>query len=125
MHLILSNETLTVCRLPANTATPDWAVGKLTSITRTADETSILCAAKHVPADVKAETPWRAFRIAGTLDFNEVGILAALAEPLANASISIFVISTFDTDYLLVKAARLKDAISVFEQNGHKVSREA
>lgn len=94
------------------------------SITYTAEETSVLCALESVPDSVKAEKPWRAFRISGTLDFNEIGIISALVKPLADAAISIFVVSTFDTDYLLVKSGRLRDAISVFEQHGHRVSRQ-
>ena len=123
MHLILLKDTLAVCRLAPGTALPDWARGSLVSVTHTADESSVLCALESVPDTVKTEKPWRAFRVAGTLDFNEIGILSALAKPLADAAISIFVVSTFDTDYLLVKAGRLKDAVSVLEQNGHKVSR--
>jgi hypothetical protein len=71
-------------------------------MTRTADELSIVCASASVPDDVRAERGWRAFRIAGSIPFSTVGVIRSLTAPLADAGIGVFVISTFDTDYLLV-----------------------
>ena len=77
--------------------------GAFTSITRTPDELSIVCDEDAVPADIKAERGWRTLRIEGPIPFEMVGVAAALLSPLAEAGISIFLVSTFDTDYLLVK----------------------
>ncbi len=99
---------------------PDWAGGGgFLSLTRTADETSVVCAQDAVPANVAAEPGWRALKLLGPFDFGEVGILAAVASPLADAGVPIFAVSTFDTDYVLVKQDRLPDAIRALEAAGH------
>ena len=91
------------------------------SVTRTAEELSVVCEQAGVPANIQAERDWRALRIKGTLDFSLTGILANIAFPLANAGISIFAVSTFDTDYVLVKAERLGEAVSALTAAGHRV----
>src|ERR1044072_8170468 len=109
LKLTVLPDTFAVCQLTPEAALPDWAVpGEFLSTTRTADELSIVCSQKAVPTDVKCEGDWRCLQIAGTLDFSLIGILAALATLLAEAGISIFVISTFATDYLLIKAHNLE-----------------
>ncbi len=94
-----------ICRLDAQAATPGWAVGRggFVSITRSERELSIVAAEALVPAEVKAERGWAAMRVVGQLDFSMVGVLATLTNALATARISCFVISTDDTDYILVK----------------------
>src|SRR5215211_1748993 len=110
LTLAVRPDTFAICRLNSDAAIPDWAVaGALFSITRTADELSVVCRQADVPAAVKCENDWRCLKVEGTLDFSLIGIMAALAGPLAQAEISIFVISTFDTDYLLVKADKLEN----------------
>lgn len=107
-----------VCRLPANAPVPDWAWrGPFTSVTRTADELSIVCLAGNLPADVESKHPWICFKLEGPFAFSEVGILASFIGPLAETGVPIFAISTFDTDYILVNEeyaeitlATLKDA---------------
>jgi hypothetical protein len=94
------------------------------TITRTAEELSVICPEADVPRGAKCETGRRAFRIAGTVDFATIGIIASLANPLAQAEISIFVISTYDTDYLMVNESALEKAIKVLEAAGHKVRRQ-
>src|SRR5262245_55915912 len=97
--------TFAVCRLPSDTPFPAWVTGSsFCSVTRTADELSIVCPESAVPAGVRCERGWVGYRIAGTIPFSETGVLAALVTPLAEAGIGIFTISTFDTDYLLVKS---------------------
>ena len=114
--------TYAVCRLPASEPVPGWAYeGDISSVTRTADELSVVCRREGVPAGVSCEADWRCLRVAGTLDFSLTGVLASLASPLAEAGISIFVISTFDTDYLLVKEERLARACEVLAAHGHVV----
>jgi len=112
-----------VCQLPADANIPDWAnKGEFWAITRSSDELSIVCESQFVPKDVRAEQQWRALKVLGPLDFAMVGVLAALSATLAEAGVSIFAISTFDTDFLLVKLDRLDDAISALSKVGHKVA---
>jgi uncharacterized protein len=113
-----------ICRFSKNAPLPDWALqGEFVSITRTADELSIVCNQTNIPDTTKGEKDWRCLKIAGTLDFSLTGILASLATPLAEAGISIFAISTFDTDYLLIKENTLEAAIQVLTAAGHLISR--
>jgi hypothetical protein len=121
MKLAVLPLSLAVCRLASNMEIPAWALQSrsLLSITYTDDELSIVCPASIVPQGVRAETNWRAIRVQGPLDFLLSGILASLATPLAAANIPLFAISTFDTDYILVKEQHIKHAKYVLEQNGH------
>lgn len=126
--LDLLPETYTVFRLPPDTPfQPEEARGDgLWAFVRTADEVSIVCAhregVKNYPGTTRAERGWRALKVRGPLDFSQVGILASIAGPLANAGVSIFTISTFDTDYILVKDNVLDQAQAALEKAGHRVS---
>lgn len=112
-----------VCRLDASTAVPDWSqVGTFTSVTRTPHELSIVCQSTSVPTEVTALRDWRCLRVEGPLDFALTGVMAALASPLAEASVSIFTLATYDTDYLLVRAAQLAQAIAALVAAGHTVT---
>jgi uncharacterized protein len=113
-------DTLAISRLDALTPMPDWA-SNFFSVTRTRDEVSIVCPERDVPAGIQSERGWRGLCVAGPLDFALTGVLAALAVPLAQASISIFAISTFDTDYVLVKETNLEGALAVLSQAGHQI----
>jgi hypothetical protein len=99
-----------VARLPADAPIPPWATGAFLSITRTPDELSIVCDDAAVPADVRAERDFAALRVSGTIDFSVVGLLASLTWVLADAEISVLALSTFDTDYILVRSADLPRA---------------
>ena len=113
-----------VCRLAPSTPLPAWADSTIfSSITRTADELSIVCPAAHVPAGIKTEAGWRLLKFIGPFDFGVTGILASVAGPLSDAGVSQLALATFDTDYVLVKAARLEDAIRTLEAAGHAVRR--
>lgn len=104
-----------VCRLDAGAAVPQSilaAKGEFLSITRTADELSIVCEEFLAPASVKIERGWRAFKVLGPLDFSLTGVIATLTAPLAEAKISVFTVATFDTDYLLVKETDLEGAVT-------------
>jgi hypothetical protein len=111
---------LAVCRLAPDAAVPSWVNGPLTAITRTPEELSIVCAQERVPPGIQAEAGWRALKVAGPLDFGLTGILASLAGPLAAAGISIFALSTYDTDYLLVKEENLEQAERTLRAAGHR-----
>ena len=118
---ILSDE-LAVCRLPVDAAVPNWAwAGELTSITCTDDELSLVCAAEAVPPDVRHTADWRALKVRGPLDFSLVGILAGISGVLAEAEISIFALSTYDTDYILVRGSRLEAAVAALSAAGYDV----
>ena len=99
---------------------PSWATaGDLFSITRTAEELSVVCCQDTVPDDINCKRGWRCLRVAGTIPFSVVGVLASLTAPLAEAGISAFAISTFDTDYLLVKVQDLERAVAILRRRGH------
>ena len=125
LPLELLPDTLTVCRLASTAAVPDWAAGAspFVTISRTAEELSITTITSAVPGGVQSEGSYRAFRVRGTLPLNLIGVLAAIADPLADAGLSIFAISTFDTDYVLVKAKDLQAALAALEGAGHEVRR--
>jgi hypothetical protein len=115
LRLTILPESLAICRLGPDEALPGWLFWRadFVSVSRTAEELSIVCSAGDVPAEVTAERDWRAFKVEGPLDFALTGILARLAAPLAEADISLFAVSTYDTDYLLVREAALGQAARV------------
>jgi hypothetical protein len=119
LTLSLLPETLAVCRLAPDAPRPDWATGGFLSVTRTSEELSIVCAEQNVPPSVRCEKGWRCLKVAGPLDLSLIGILAALAVPLAEARIALFAVSTYDTDYLLVKEADVERAVEVLRRAGH------
>ncbi len=124
MRLSILGPRLAICRLPAREAAPVWTGGDFFSLTRTSGELSIVCDESAVPESVRCERGWRAFRVEGPLDFALTGVLSSLAAPLAGAGISIFAISTFDTDYLLIKEEHSGRAASVLQLAGHEVSHD-
>jgi hypothetical protein len=116
MEVAVVPGTLAICRLHATDRIPSWALELhegFVSITRTADELSIVCPEEAVPPDTQVEEDWRALVIPGPIPFEATGVMAALATPLANAGIPIFAISTFDTDYVLVRSQNLELALEV------------
>jgi len=113
-----------VARLDPGAEVPLWAQGgAFVSISRTADELSIVCSEPAVPSSIQAQRGFRCLRVAGPLDFSAIGVLASLTGPLARASISIFTVSTYATDYLLLPAADLERAMAALTGAGHTVSR--
>lgn len=125
--LDLLPERLAICRFDAGAAVPTWAVqSPFFSITRTPHELSIVCAESSAPQELRGvERGWRSLRVQGPLEFSQTGVLAALAAPLADAKISIFTISTFDTDYLLVRDEALQPAITALVRADHVVHEPA
>lgn len=121
LHFSLVPDVLAVVRLPADAPVPAWAgePSAFASITRTGDELSIVCREALVPPGAAAEPGWRALKISGPLPFTAVGVLAGIAAPLADAGVSIFAVSTFDTDYVLVKADQLDRAMAALSAAGH------
>jgi hypothetical protein len=122
VRLTLLPQMFAICRLPPDAAVPAWATsGALTSVTRTSAELSIVCAQASVPTGVQAEPHWRCVAVAGPLDFSLTGIMASLAAPLAAAGISLFALSTYDTDYLLIKDDQVARAVAALTRAGHHV----
>jgi len=115
-----------VCRLPAKAPFPAWAGSAFTSVTRTAHELSIVCEERHLPSDLsgvdfQVERGWVLLKLHGPFPLDAIGVLASVAKPLAEAAISLFAVSTFDTDYILVKRIHLKQAIAALTLAGHKL----
>jgi hypothetical protein len=101
---------------------PDWALtGGFLSVTRTPDELSIVCPQANVPPQIQCDRDWRCLKVEGPLDLSLIGIFASLTVPLARAGIGIFAVSTYDTDYVLVKEQRLEEVVLVLSQEGHHV----
>ena len=111
-----------VWRLPADAPLPpEPESGELFSVSRTAEEVSVICGADGAPDHARVEGPFAALRVEGTLDFGLTGILASLTAPLAEAGVSVFAISTYDTDYLLIARERLGEAIAALTAAGHEI----
>lgn len=122
LELFILPEQFAITRLSADAALPPWATrGAFSSVTRTADELSIICAAQQVPENLRDQLRWRALKLHGPFALTEVGILAPLAALLADAGISLFAISTFDTDYLLVHSEQLLAAVDALRSAGYQV----
>jgi hypothetical protein len=123
LHLTPLPGTYAVCRLAPDEPLPEWATrGDFITITRTGGELSVVCPEGAVPEGVRREAGWRCLGVVGTLDFSLVGVLASLVVPLAEAGVSVFAVSTFDTDYLLVRETDLGRATIALRDAGHTVS---
>lgn len=123
MRLSILAETYGVCRLSPTAPTPDWCQTSdqtLVSITKTCEELSIVCPDRLIPSGVQCEKSWKAIKVCGELDFGQIGIICSLSAPLAHNSIPVFIISTFNTDYILVKQQYIDRTKSILQQNGHQ-----
>jgi hypothetical protein len=123
LKLVVLTPVFAVCRLDPFAPFPAWASSSVfTSITRTSDELSVVCQQHLVPNGIQCERNWRCIRVSGKMVFSMIGVVASLATPLAESGISVFVVSTFDTDYLLMKETELEKALAVLQAAGHVVS---
>jgi uncharacterized protein len=124
LELTLLAERFAISQLAASAPIPAWATqGPFFSVTRTGDELSVVTELSRVPLGVQSQPGWRALKVHGPFVLSEIGILCALATPLAEARISLFAVSTFDTDYLLVASESLPAAIAALERAGHTIHR--
>ncbi len=123
LTLIPLGESFAICRLASSADLPAWASSSAVwSVTRTPDELSIVCPESAVPTDVLCDRGWHGWRIAGTFDLTSVtGVLASLVGPLAEAGVSVFAVSTYDTDYLWVQAVNVERATAALQARGHEV----
>jgi uncharacterized protein len=116
------DELYAIVRLDPDAELPDWLRGgHFWSATRSDSELSIVCCEEDVPTDASAERGWCALELAGPLDFSLTGVVAALVTPLAEAEVPIFVISTFETDYLFVRERDLERSVEALAEAGHSV----
>ena len=122
--LALLGDQLAVCQLKAGQPLPSWAVarpGEFFSVTHTPDEVSLIVAHSRAPGDAKCERGFRLIKVQGPLALNLVGIIAGLSGTLADAGVSIFAFSTYDTDYVMVKEQDLERAVAALRQAGYEV----
>lgn len=122
LTLKLLKDKYSVCRLNKNDEIPKWIFDEeFFSITRTEDELSIVCLQDKIKKDIKCEKNWRVLKIEGPLDFSLIGILSKISTLMANNDISIFAISTYDTDYILIKEESINRAIEVLEKSNYSI----
>ena len=124
LDLVLLPGDYAVCRLPTGGPVPaDIDPGRhgVISVTRSPNEVSLICPADVAPAGATLNQPWRCFRVAGPVDLALTGILASMVNPLADARVNIFAFSTYDTDYVLVPAVRLNEALAALDGAGHRI----
>ena len=128
LKLKVMDDDFCICRLEPSATIPAWiTTGTFFSITRTEEELSMVCSRNTMPEDAGSqmicEKEWKCIKVEGPLDLSLTGILAHLSSALADAEISIFAISTYDTDYLLVKEKKLENAINELVSHGYSVDR--
>lgn len=112
-----------ICQLSVGAPVRLPPSGPLLSLTRVDGELSLVCAEDEAPEGARVDTGWAVLRIEGPFAFDETGILLAALRPLSESGIGIFAISTFDTDYVLVKRASLDAAVAALAGAGHTVAR--
>ena len=120
--LELLPERYAVVRMPPDAPMPrDLPQGSFFSITRTKDELSLVVPELSVPADERSARGWRLFVFAGQIPFESIGVLRAIVDPLADANISVFIVSTFDTDFFMVREPSLEAAHAALTRAGHRI----
>jgi len=119
--MMLLPETYAVCRLAPTRGIPSWVKGSFYNIALTSDELSIIVEEKYVPDQVQREKGWRVLQVVGPLEFSLIGIIARITSALASASISVFVVSTYDTDYILIKDVQLESAQKRLGNEGYHI----
>jgi hypothetical protein len=123
LKLNLQKQLLTVCRLEPHLAVPRWALsGSFFTVTRNASELAIVCESRLAPKKIRRHGIWRALVVEGPLDMDLTGVLAAVVCPLADAGVSLFGASTFDSDYVMVLEQDLARAVAVLRRAGHRVA---
>ena len=125
-ELFLLPGRMAICRLDPEDEPPPWASsGVFSSVTRTKAELTVVCQEENVPGGITCNKNWRGLRIGGVLDLSETGILSSLTAPLAGEGISVYALSTYSTDFILIKEENLSRAVFALSQEGHKVLSES
>jgi len=121
-ELVVLGRNYGICKFGAAALLPTWVDGgDFWSVSRTPEELSIVCEERLIPSGVHSEPGFSCLKVIGPLGFESVGVIASLTSALAASGISVFAISTFDTDYLLVRQTALPDAIHALREAGHVV----
>ena len=124
LNLSVLPEQLAIVRLESKSQIPYWVnSGEFFSITSTKDEVSIICPEKNVPQGITCDSGWRAIKIEGPFDLELTGVAVSVAGPISNSGIGVFIIATYDTDYVLVKEVLLNKALSALTNAGHSIIR--
>ena len=111
-----------IVRLAPDAAVPEWATrGEFTSVSRSADELSIVCPAENLPRDVNTQHHWICLKLEGPFPFNLTGVLLSFIEPLSSRGIPIFAVSTYDTDYVLIQEEFWGVAFNALQETGHEL----
>jgi len=125
LTFIILRETFAICRLDKDAPIPNWAFqSSLFSVTRTKDELSIVCPQINVPKGIVCNQGWSCLKVKGPLDLSLTGIISSIAKTLERERISLFSISTYDTDYVMVKQKDLEKAIFALTETGHRIEWE-
>lgn len=119
LKFIILEGSYSLCRLQANDAIPSWVYGSsFYTVSKSADELSIVCESKFVPTEIKKSDGWKLLKIDAVLDLSLTGITAKFSKPLADAGINLCVIATFDTDYVMVQQEKLSIATTTLQNEG-------
>ncbi|MCU0595041.1 MAG: ACT domain-containing protein [Desulfobacterota bacterium] len=125
LDLCLLPGRMAVCRLGSGEKAPPWADSdRLSSVTRTQTETTVVCPEESVPAGITCNKHWRGLRIEAVLDFSETGILSSLTAALAEEGIPIYALSTYSTDLIFIQEKDLSRAVLALTRSGHRVLSE-
>ena len=125
LTFIILRETFAICRLDKDAPIPDWVFqGNLFSVTRTKDELSIVCPQINLPKGIICNQGWSCLKVRGPLDLSSTGIISSISSTLEQEGISLFSISTYDTDYVMVKEKDLEKAIFALTETGHRIQWE-
>ncbi len=126
LNLVLLQRRFAICRLRSSESIPPWVLNAsgFFALVRTSDELSVVCEENVPPTNVRNESGWRMFMVEGPLEFAMTGVLLALVKPLSDAGVSLFAISTFDTDYLLVREEAVDAAEHALAEAGHRIKRQ-
>lgn len=120
LSLELLPDIYAICRLDADAAVPVWAAGPFVSVTRSSHELSVVCLQSRVPSQIPSERDWRSIRVEGPLSFSTTGVISSIAGTLASRHVTVFVVSTYDTDYVFVRQTQLPEAIDSLVSEGYR-----
>ena len=120
MNLQKLEQNLTVCKI-SDIMQVDFS-RELVFLSKTSDEISLVCETDHTPPNaIETEAGWKALKVSGVLDFGMVGVIAGISKILAEVKVSVFVVSTYNTDYVLMKAKDFDKGVQALERSGYSV----